>query len=649
MTFSDDGCRTRGDDWVGDGIDHAVARGERSILRLPVLPDAGDLDGDRDEPAAARGRRSAGSRTQAERAPDRRTGPSNLIQVVEQAAIDGHPANFGYRGINTVGDSYQNIKNWRASASYVTGAHNMKVGYQGGYQARRTAASITGESPADLPLQQRRAEPVHLPASGFPDGQPDDDVGALRRRTPGRSAGCRCRARCATTGPGAGPRPRGTGPPRRRGSTPRRFSSSGRRAWTRISDISPRGGAAYDVFGNGKTAVKFNFGRYLAPATNDAPYTQNNPASRIVTSASRSWQDGNGNYVVDCDILNPGGAEHARRRHLRRAHRQRAELRQGRRQPDAGEPGHPAAGGASGGTTGSGASTSSRSWSRACRWTSTTTGAGSGISRSPTTRRVGPTDYEPWTIVAPADARLPGGGGYPITIYTQTAAAAARAAQNYVTFETDFGPARTNYWHGVDLTVQGASRHRPDPPGRHEHRPLDHRHLRDRGEHRQPGPARLPQRGAVPDDAPRPGVVHGAEDRRAGQRHRALAAAGADRWRNGATWNVPNTVVQSLLGRLPPGGLATGNTDGAAGGQRRQPAVCRQSPHADRHAVREDPAVTGASAPTSAWTCTTCSTATTRSATRATYSYTQPNGGTWQNPNSILPPRFARLNFTINY
>ena len=28
----------------------------------------------------------------------------------------------------------------------------------------------------------------------------------------------------------------------------------------------------------------------------------------------------------------------------------------------------------------------------------------------------------------------------------------------------------------------------------------------------------------------------------------------------GATWNVPNTVVLSLLGRLPPGGLATGNT-----------------------------------------------------------------------------------------
>ncbi len=27
-----------------------------------------------------------------------------------------------------------------------------------------------------------------------------------------------------------------------------------------------------------------------------------------------------------------------------------------------------------------------------------------------------------------------------------------------------------------------------------------------------------------------------------------------------AAWNVPNTLVQSLLGRLPPGGLITGNT-----------------------------------------------------------------------------------------
>ncbi len=28
-----------------------------------------------------------------------------------------------------------------------------------------------------------------------------------------------------------------------------------------------------------------------------------------------------------------------------------------------------------------------------------------------------------------------------------------------------------------------------------------------------------------------------------------------------ATWAVPNTVIQSIIGRLPPGGLATGNTN----------------------------------------------------------------------------------------
>ena len=63
-------------------------------------------------------------------------------------------------------------------------------------------------------------------------------------------------------------------------------------------------GAAYDVFGNGKTAIKMNLGKYLQAATNDENYWANNPAGRIVTRVTaRGWVDGNGNYVdrLRCD------------------------------------------------------------------------------------------------------------------------------------------------------------------------------------------------------------------------------------------------------------------------------------------------------------------------------------------------------------
>ena len=49
------------------------------------------------------------------------------------------------------------------------------------------------------------------------------------------------------------------------------------------NDITPRVGLAYDLFGNGKTALKVNVGKYLEAATSDVIYSSNNPAARIVT------------------------------------------------------------------------------------------------------------------------------------------------------------------------------------------------------------------------------------------------------------------------------------------------------------------------------------------------------------------------------
>ena len=76
-----------------------------------------------------------------------------------------------------------------------------------------------------------------------------------------------------------------------------------------IHSTTLRRGLAWrnDLFGTGKTAVKFSAGRYLGAATNGLAYTRNNPANRIVNSVSRGWNSsvaagGNGDFVVDCNL-----------------------------------------------------------------------------------------------------------------------------------------------------------------------------------------------------------------------------------------------------------------------------------------------------------------------------------------------------------
>ena len=208
---------------------------------------------------------------------------------------------------------------------------------------------------------------------------------------------------------------------------------------------------AYDVFGTGKTALKFSGGRYLGAATNGLAYTRNNPAVRTVSSVSRGWTD-DGDRIVECNlaILTVNGE-------------------------CAGLTGNNLNfGGLSGNITqvnqdtlrGWGARDYDWQWSigvqqevlprvsadvayaRRSFHSFTITDNQARIRRS----------TDAWTINAPSDPRLPGGGGYPITIYTPTLAAANIPAQNYITWETDFGPARSSYWQGVDFTVNARMR-----------------------------------------------------------------------------------------------------------------------------------------------------------------------------------------------
>ena len=65
-------------------------------------------------------------------------------------------------------------------------------------------------------------------------------------------------------------------------------------------------GVAWDVFGDGKTALKASTGRYVALAS----YVQSRtfaPQNAIVASTSRSWGDPNGNLMPDCDLRSPDG------------------------------------------------------------------------------------------------------------------------------------------------------------------------------------------------------------------------------------------------------------------------------------------------------------------------------------------------------
>ena len=98
-------------------------------------------------------------------------------------------------------------------------------------------------------------------------------------------------------------------------------------------DISPRMAAAYDVFGNGRTAIKFNVGRYVAADI----YTQaraNNPVTRAVLNASRTWTDSNNNFSARLRSAEPERAKPVgeRRRRLRRA--QQRQLREEQSQCD---------------------------------------------------------------------------------------------------------------------------------------------------------------------------------------------------------------------------------------------------------------------------------------------------------------------------
>jgi Carboxypeptidase regulatory-like domain len=68
-------------------------------------------------------------------------------------------------------------------------------------------------------------------------------------------------------------------------------------------DISPRLGISYDVFGNGKTAVKTSIARYVNGDVNTTT-GQNNPVGTVPTQSTYNWNDAD----LNNSIFNPDGS-----------------------------------------------------------------------------------------------------------------------------------------------------------------------------------------------------------------------------------------------------------------------------------------------------------------------------------------------------
>jgi hypothetical protein len=197
---------------------------------------------------------------------------------------------------------------WRASSSYVTGAHSMKIGYQAAYH-RVNQSYFANDTHLLYTLNHGVPNRLTLDLKPFRTGQRTrwEAVYAQEQWTLGRLTlqGAVRFDHAWSYFPD-----QQIGPVRFL-PTPLIFEAqSGVKGY---NDITPRGGVAYDVFGNGKTSLKVNIGKYLEAATNHNTYSLSNPAARIAGSpvlgappaVTRPWTDSNGNYVPDCDLLNP--------------------------------------------------------------------------------------------------------------------------------------------------------------------------------------------------------------------------------------------------------------------------------------------------------------------------------------------------------
>ena len=658
LTVGGDGCRQRGTDWaaaVADPENTAPEAGAGYMDSPTTLTQAtysGPLS-NRMLLDGAISRFAYGIIGNGRVAPDGTTG---LIGVTERSNRYGR-AGISYRAPFGWGVYDAVPWNWRAAWSYVTGAHSAKLGYQGTVM-KYDWTTYTNPSLMRYFFNNGVPIGVNYAVSSefeFANRAVAHAIFLQDQWTMGRLS-LQGALRYDTVRSWAPAEHNGTDQITPFSPTPIRFE---RTVSVRgYHDITPRMGLAYDVFGNGKTALKVNAGKYLAAAVADGIYSSNSPALQFVRTISgtngRGWTDVNRNYAVDCDLLNPAAQDRSSSGGDICAPLTGGNLNFGSVVPNTTiDPDVLGGWGIRQYNWNLGASVQHEVIPRVSvdvgynrRWW--------GNFLATVNELVGPDDYQTWTLPVPENANLADAGGT-ASYVAITPAAAARGSRSFQTLETNFAPARTAYWHGVDfnasariadkVTLQAGT--------------TTGRGVRNTCELWQARPELQGNNRADACDVVEPWLTS----------FRALASyripradvlvsstirstrtqAGGDNASNGislnANYQLPNTVVQQYLGRLPAGALASGTTtvnllrpSDLYPLERRTQIDMRIAKIIRFGSKRLDAGVDVYNVLN----------ANTTTAFDQTYLYSN-GGATWLNPTAIMSPRLARFNVTLNF
>jgi hypothetical protein len=363
--------------------------------------------------------------------------------VDDSATSHGYPVteqttgiNFRAYGAGNFSSNYTSLRSYRSSLTYVTGSHAFKVGMT----LQEGPADTDVWTNKDTFLIVRNGQPFSVSVRTTPYttherlvadlGIYGQDTWTIKRLTV--NAGLRwdylnnkVLAQDAPGGTWIGPRhfdPLNDVP--------------------NFKDLSPRLGVAYDVFGNGKTAVKATVSRYVQTSTVGFARLLN-PINTSVNTATRAWIDANNDGIPQLSELGPlsnnafGQVNIATRYDPETIHgfdRRRNNWEVS--------------------TT-----ISHELMSRVSAEVSYFRRA-QGHFTTTDNLDVAPGDFQQYCVTAPKDPRLPNGGGNQVCgLYDIVPAKFGVATNNVVTFVDNYGK-QTEVFNGVDFAVN--ARIRPD-------------------------------------------------------------------------------------------------------------------------------------------------------------------------------------------